>query len=76
MLILKRPVNLIFNTENPLDSPIPFNHHWILCPLRHYSDSTDHHFLFNSFQSFKSAPHQIMSSFGSSYYYLVSVIPK
>jgi hypothetical protein len=73
MKILKRPENVIFDTENPDKmefKPIP---KYLPAPLSEITLKTDWEFLSVYFKQKEGIEHPIFNSFGSSYFYCVSV---
>lgn len=72
MKILKRPDNIVFDTENTDQmefNPLPYMH---LTPLHQIHVESDHEFLTKHFGRKKNSEHPIFTNFGNSYYYVVN----
>lgn len=68
MKILKRPVNLIYDTEKPYSFEYGSESSSAdLVPLHHVTDQHDYEFLKGHFKE----THPIFNDFGSSYFYVV-----
>lgn len=74
MTILKRPDNIIFDTDTPnklIFNPIPFN---ILVPLHDVLlTKSEYEFLKEYFFSIEDVEHPIFKDFGNSYYYCLTI---
>ena len=73
MKILKRPENIIFNTETPNlmeFNPIPLS---LPVPLNQVTLKTDYDFLSERFLPIENIQHPIFLNFGKSYYYCIEV---
>lgn len=71
MKILKRPDNIVFDTENPdkMDfNPIPTHG---LTPLHQTIDKSEWDFLTQFFTEKKGFEHPIFRDFGQSYFYCI-----
>lgn len=73
MRILKKPENVIFDTENP--EKVEINSEVIKnpIPLHHSTNVTDWDFLSEHFKSKDEIKHPIFNHFGESYFYCLSV---
>lgn len=75
MKILKRPENVIYDTENP--DKMEFNSTRIdvdlTTPLHHLTTKTDWDFLSEFFKPQGRIQHPIFNDFGNSFYYCVKV---
>lgn len=68
MKILKRPANIVYDTENPDELTYGQETHVPnLTPLHHVINQTDDEFLRDHFEE----NHPIFNDFGSSYFYVV-----
>lgn len=73
MKILKRPENVIFDTENPDKmefNPVPKS---LPNPLHHLTTKTDWDFLSEHFKPKEEIKHPIFNDFGNSYFYCIEV---
>lgn len=72
MKILKRPDNIIFDTENPDKMKFTRQVHPCPTPLFQKTTKTEHDFLSDHFRPHQSKEHPIFKDFGSSYYYFIA----
>jgi len=73
MRILKRPENLIFDTEDPDKMEFSSAFETLPTPLHHVTTKTDWDFLSEHFKPKDKMQHPIFYDFGNSYFYCVSV---
>jgi len=73
MKILKKPENIIFDTDNPEKIEINSDHVKSSIPLHHSTSMTDWDFLSLYFKSKDENKHPIFMNFGESYFYCLSV---
>lgn len=69
MKILKKPENLIFDTENPEKTEFNLEPISIPIPLHHSTDKTDWDFLSQYFKQNDGIEHPIFNNFGESYFF-------
>ena len=73
MKILKRPENMVFDTDNPDKMEFNPTVKAPLTPLHHLTTQTDWDFLLEHFKPVAGKRHPIFNNFGNSYFYGMSV---
>ena len=76
MKILKRPDNIIFDTENPNIMEFKPTFPNLLIPLSENILTNDYEYLKEFFQPQNNVTHPIFSNFGSSYFYIYYDVKK
>jgi len=73
MKILKRPENIVFDTENPDKMKFSTNEKGLPTPLHYITTKSDFDFLSEYFKAKDGIKHPIFNNFGNSYFYCLEV---
>jgi len=73
MKILKRPDNIIFDTENPNVMEFNLVTSSLAHPLNEITLKSDWQYLTENFPAIENNLHPVFKDFGESYYYCISI---